>query len=94
LIAKRGKASEACAPIALGQVLEEHLAGWIGRVERTGHWKRKSDIHQRLMAEVVKIVIRAAVEKTKYVQTDAADFLGINRNTLAKKIRAYGIVRA
>jgi len=82
------------APIALGQVLEEHLAGWIGRVERTGHWKRKSDIYQRLMAEVEKIVIRAALEKTNFIQTDAADFLGINRNTLAKKIRAYGIVRA
>ena len=94
MIAKRGKAGEPCAPMALGQVLEDHLAGWIGRVERTGHWKRKSDIHQRLMAEVEKIVIRAALEKTDFIQTDAADFLGINRNTLAKKIRAYGIVRA
>ena len=82
------------APVALGRVLEEHIAGWIGRVERTGHWKRKSDIHQRLMAEVEKIVIRAALEKADFIQIDAADFLGINRNTLAKKIRAYGIVRA
>lgn len=82
------------APVALGSVLEEHIAGWIGRVERTGHWTRRSDIHQRLMAEVEKIVIRAALEKTDFVQTDAADFLGINRNTLAKKIRAYGIRRA
>ena len=82
------------APVALGRVLEEHIAGWIGRVERTGHWKRRSDIHERLMAEVEKIVIRAALEKTEFVQTDAADFLGINRNTLAKKIRAYGIRRA
>jgi DNA-binding protein Fis len=94
LTAKKKMGGEAYPSVALGQVLEEHLAGWIGRVERTGHWKRKSDIHQRLMAEVEKIVIRAALEKTKYVQTDAADFLGINRNTLAKKIRAYGIVRA
>ena len=82
------------APVALGRVLEEQIAGWIGRVERTGHWKRRSDIHERVMAEVEKIVIRAALEKTSFVQTDAADFLGINRNTLAKKIRAYGIRRA
>ena len=82
------------APVALGRVLEEQIAGWIGRVERTGHWKSRSDIHQRLMAEVEKIVIRAALVKTGFVQTDAADFLGINRNTLAKKIRAYGIRRA
>ena len=81
------------APVALGHALEEHIAGWIGRVERTGHWTRRSDIHQRLMAEVEKIVIRAALEKVNHVQTDAAEFLGINRNTLAKKIRTYGISR-
>ena len=91
---KQKKDGEKDAPVALGRVLEEHITGWIGRVERTGHWKRRSDIHQRLMAEVERIVIRAALEKTSFVQTDAADFLGINRNTLAKKIRAYGIRRA
>ncbi|MHB8834900.1 MAG: helix-turn-helix domain-containing protein [Candidatus Methylomirabilia bacterium] len=91
---KQKKEPGGAAPVALGRVLEEHIAGWIGKVERTGHWKRRSDIHERLMAEVEKIVIRAALEKTDFVQTDAADFLGINRNTLAKKIRAYGIRRA
>ena len=92
--AREKKDSEGEAPVTLGRVLEEHLSGWIARVERTGHWKHRSDIHERLMAEVEKIVIRAALEKTGFVQTDAADFLGINRNTLAKKIRAYGIRRA
>jgi two-component system nitrogen regulation response regulator GlnG len=77
--------------VSLGHALEEHLAGWIRAVERTGHWTRRSDIHERLMAEVEKIVIRAALEKTDFVQTEAADFLGLNRNTLAKKIRQYGI---
>ena len=87
------KSSAASAPVALGHVLEEHIAGWIARVERTGHWTRRSDIHLRLMAEVEKIVIRAALEKVGFVQTDAADFLGINRNTLAKKIKQYGLSR-
>ena len=91
--ARQKKDGDTATPVALGCVLEEHLAGWIARVERTGHWKRKSDIHERLMAAVEKIVLRAALEKTGYVQTEAADFLGINRNTLAKKIRAYGIGR-
>ena len=77
--------------VSLGHALEEHLAGWIRRVERTGHWTRRSDVHACLMAEVEKIVIRAALEKTSFVQTDAADFLGLNRNTLAKKIKQYGI---
>ena len=77
--------------IPLGRALEEHIGVWVRRVERTGHWTKKSDIHARLMGEVEKILIQAALEKTQYVQTDAADFLGINRNTLAKKIREYGI---
>ena len=94
LATRQKNGGEGDAPVSLGSVLEEQIAGWIGRVERTGHWKQRSDIHQRLMAEVEKIVIRAALEKTNFVQTDAADFLGINRNTLAKKIRAYGIRRA
>lgn len=85
------KKDPASAPVALGHALEEHLSGWIGRIERTGHWTRRSDIHRRLMAEVEKIVIRAALQKVDFVQTEAADFLGINRNTLAKKIRTYGI---
>jgi two-component system nitrogen regulation response regulator GlnG len=93
LSTRQKKERDGEAPVALGVVLEEHIAGWIGRVERTGHWKRRSDIHERLMAEVEKIVIRAALVKTNFVQTDAADFLGINRNTLAKKIRAYGLRR-
>ena len=82
---------EGGAPVALGHALEEHIAGWIARIERTGHWTRRSDIHERLMAEVEKIVIRAALEKVNHVRTDAADFLGINRNTLNKKVKGYGI---
>jgi two-component system nitrogen regulation response regulator GlnG len=89
MIQKKHGAGQGTA--SLGHALEEHLAGWIRGVERTGHWTRRSDIHERLMAEVEKIVIRAALEKTDFVQTDAADFLGVNRNTLAKKIKQYGI---
>lgn len=87
----RGGAKSAEAPPSLGAALEEQIGGWVRRIERTGHWTRKSDIHARLMAEVEKIVICAALEKTGFVQTDAADFLGINRNTLAKKVKLFGI---
>jgi DNA-binding protein Fis len=85
------KDSAGHGPVARGRALEEHIAGWIATVERTSHWTRRSDIHQRLMAEVEKIVIRATLEKVGFVQTEAADFLGINRNTLAKKIKQYGL---
>ena len=51
----------------------------------------RSDVYERLVGEVEKILITAALEKTGYVQIEAARFLGINRNTLAKKIRRHGL---
>jgi len=40
-----------------------------------------------VVATVEKILIRSALEKVNYVQVAAAQLLGINRNTLRKKIK-------
>jgi DNA-binding protein Fis len=74
---------------SLGRTLQRHIAAWIEPMENTR--RLRSDVHERLVGEVEKILIAAALEKTGYVQTEAALFLGINRNTLAKKIRRYGL---
>lgn len=74
---------------SLGSTLQRHIAAWIEPMENTR--RLRSDVYERLVGEVEKILIAAALEKTGYVQTEAARFLGINRNTLAKKIRRYGL---
>lgn len=74
---------------SLGSLLQQHITAWIMPMENTK--RLRSDVYERLVGEVEKILIGAALEKTGYVQTEAARFLGINRNTLAKKIRRYGL---
>jgi DNA-binding protein Fis len=76
--------------VPLGRLLQHHIAAWMEPME-TERTLKKSDLFERLIGEVEKIVIGAALEKTGFVQTEAARFLGINRNTLSKKIRCYGL---
>jgi len=77
--------------VPLGRVLQRQVGAWIGPMEVTR--RLRSDVFERLVGEVERIVIAAALEKTGYVQTETARFLGISRNTLAKKIRLYGLMK-
>jgi two-component system nitrogen regulation response regulator GlnG len=49
------------------------------------------DLHARVLAMVEKPLFEAVLESTGGNQLRAADILGINRNTLRKKITDYGI---
>ncbi|MFN2377777.1 MAG: helix-turn-helix domain-containing protein, partial [Candidatus Binatia bacterium] len=49
------------------------------------------DLHTRVLAMVEKPLFEAVLESTGGNQLRAADILGINRNTLRKKITDYGI---
>ena len=51
----------------------------------------KGDIHAKVLQQVERPLIRFILEKTKWNQVKAADILGINRNTLRKKIQELGI---
>ncbi|MDD2501952.1 MAG: sigma-54 dependent transcriptional regulator [Geobacter sp.] len=51
----------------------------------------KGDIYDRVLEQVERPLIRFLLEKTRGNQVRAADVLGINRNTLRKKISELGI---
>src|SRR6185369_12277385 len=51
----------------------------------------KGDIHAMVLEQVERPLIRYVLEKTRWNQDKAADILGINRNTLRKKIHELGI---
>ena len=51
----------------------------------------KGDIYDRVLEQVERPLIRFVLEKTRGNQVRAADIMGINRNTLRKKISELGI---
>jgi two-component system, NtrC family, nitrogen regulation response regulator GlnG len=51
----------------------------------------KGDIHSMVLEQVERPLLRYILEKTRWNQVKAADILGINRNTLRKKIHELGI---
>jgi DNA-binding protein Fis len=53
--------------------------------------KSKVGIFDDIIAVVEKILIKSALGRVGYVQTSAAQLLGINRNTLRKKMKELKI---
>ncbi len=81
-------AMDLTAPLSeiLGTKIRELLASF-GTAE-------PRDLHNRVLAMVEKPLFEAVLESTGGNQLRAADILGINRNTLRKKITDYGIAVA
>jgi DNA-binding protein Fis len=52
---------------------------------------REGEIHQLVIDQIEHALIDKALAKCGNVKTKAADFLGINRNTLNKKVKELGI---
>ncbi|HTL31076.1 MAG TPA: sigma 54-interacting transcriptional regulator [Tepidisphaeraceae bacterium] len=52
---------------------------------------REGEIYQLVMDQIERALIDRALGKCEGVKTKAADFLGINRNTLNKKVKDLGI---
>ena len=48
-------------------------------------------LHDRILRDVEAPLLRAALAATNGNQVKAADLLGLNRNTLRKKMRELGI---
>jgi two-component system nitrogen regulation response regulator GlnG len=69
---------------AMEHYLQRHFASFGGDLPPPG-------LYQRVLAEVEYPLVLAAMTATRGNQIKAADLLGLNRNTLRKKIRDLGI---
>ncbi len=83
-------AAEADAPVAAGaaeplsQAVERHIKLFLAAHD---DGLMPSDIYDRVMAEIERPLIRMTLAATRGNQIKAAAMLGLNRNTLRKKIR-------
>ncbi len=55
--------------------------------------KGKSRLYEEIMAMVERSLVRIALRRSQNVKSTAAAYLGINRNTLQKKMVGLGIDR-
>ena len=74
--------------LAIGQAVEHYLqryfASFAGELPTAG-------LYQRVLAEVEFPLVLASMTATRGNQIKAAELLGLNRNTLRKKIRELGV---
>jgi len=71
----------------LDEILEEKLSEVLNKVDPYIESKTRRGIFDDILAVVEKILIKSALERMGQVQTAAAQLLGINRNTLRKKMK-------
>lgn len=71
----------------LEDLLKERLVEFLNKIDPYVETKAHMTLLDDVVATVEKILIRSALEKVNYVQVAAAQLLGINRNTLRKKIK-------
>jgi two-component system nitrogen regulation response regulator GlnG len=81
-------AGPAADGLPLGQAVENHLQGYF---RSFGEALPPAGLYQRVLDEVERPLILAAMTATRGNQIKAAELLGLNRNTLRKKVRELGI---
>jgi two-component system nitrogen regulation response regulator GlnG len=82
------EAAAAAAPETLSRAVERHIRQYLA-AHRDG--LAPSDIYDQILAEVERPLIQMTLAATRGNQIKAAAMLGLNRNTLRKKIRDLDI---
>ena len=75
-------------PVSISQAVEENMRSYFSEF---GDNLPPPGLYDRVLAEMEYPLILAALTATRGNQIKAADLLGLNRNTLRKKIRELGV---
>jgi two-component system, NtrC family, nitrogen regulation response regulator GlnG len=75
-------------PDTLTTVVERHVSRLLATIRESGE---EGVLYERALAELERPLIRMTLAETRGNQIRAAALLGLNRNTLRKKIREHGI---
>ncbi|MGO2008885.1 DNA-binding transcriptional regulator Fis [Vreelandella alkaliphila] len=74
------------------QPLREAVEAAIRRYFEHLDGSQATDLYAMVMAEVEAPLLSCVMEHTEGNQTRAADVLGLNRGTLRKKLKLYGLI--
>jgi two-component system nitrogen regulation response regulator GlnG len=75
-------------PDTMTAVVERHVSRLLAAIRESGE---EGVLYERALAELERPLIRMTLAETRGNQIRAAALLGLNRNTLRKKIREHGI---
>lgn len=79
------KPTPKCLSTHVTQTLQHYFATLEGEIP--------SDVYQMVISQVEKPMIEFVLQETQFNQSRSAEILGINRNTLRKKIQTYNITQ-
>ena len=75
----------------LDEILEEKLSEVLNKIDPYVESNTRTGIFKDIISVVEKILIKSALRRVENVQVAAAQFLGINRNTLRNKMKELKI---
>ncbi len=75
----------------LEELLAERLNEVLNRIDPYVEARNRIGLMEEITGWIEKIMIQSALKKVDFVQTSAAQLLGINRNTLRAKMKKYKI---
>jgi transcriptional regulator with GAF, ATPase, and Fis domain len=75
--------------ISLTEILEERISRMIAEMKVDP--RSNGCLYEEVLNVVERTLLKSSLDKTKHVQLKTARFLGINRNTLRRKVKELGI---
>ena len=69
----------------------ESLAARLSELAVSQYQMREGEVYDLVVGEIERQLIREALKNNGNVKTRTADFLGINRNTLNKKVKELDV---
>ena len=76
-----------------GKPLKHHVKQAIERYFRELNGAQPASVYDMVLREVERPLLEVVMQQTNGNQSRAAEVLGINRNTLRKKLKFYQLIR-
>ena len=82
---------EAASPAPIGTSLDEVLVQKLRTIVPNMEVLGRGTLHRAVLSHVEKLLLSVVLSECRGNQVKSAEILGINRNTLRKKLREFGI---